>query len=133
MTAPVAPGVLDRVIAAVSREGKPRGDHMIEAYSMMANVARTATRKPDREMAEVFDCASRCIANETAMFMGAVEVMVEVVHALREANGIMLEMASALEAEVQSRREGELPRRIARDLEVVEEARAFVKKLAEPA
>lgn len=71
MTAPL----FQRIDEAVSREGKPRGDHMIEAYAMMAKAAGATTTKKDQQMEGVFDCASRCIANEKAMFDGLAEVV----------------------------------------------------------
>ena len=51
----------------MSRAGKPRGDHMAEAFDSMAAAAR-AGPKSGREMADVYDLAARCIRNETAMF-----------------------------------------------------------------
>lgn len=70
--------LIQRIEAAMSREGKPRGDHMVEGYAMMAKAARAATKKVDRLMSDVYDCASRCIANETAMFEGLAKLMPEV-------------------------------------------------------
>jgi hypothetical protein len=58
------------LVSAMSREGKPRGDHMIEAYRMLAVHARAATDENDRQLGEVYDCAARCIENETRMFEG---------------------------------------------------------------
>lgn len=67
--------LFEQIDQAVSREGKPRGDHMIEAYAMMAKAADATTTKKDQQMEGVFDCASRCIANEKAMFDGLAGVM----------------------------------------------------------
>ena len=67
--------LIQRIEAALSREGKPRGDHMIEAYAMMAKAAAATSTKEDQQMEGVFDCASRCIANEKAMFDGLAEVI----------------------------------------------------------
>lgn len=53
---------------AMSRDGQARGDHMVLAYGMMAKASAASGDEDERLMADVYNCASRCIANETAMF-----------------------------------------------------------------
>lgn len=60
--------LIERLEGAVSREGKPRGDHMIGAYAAFAVSALESGDEDQAELASVYDAASRCIANETAMF-----------------------------------------------------------------
>lgn len=74
--------LIRRVEVAMSRDGKLRGDHMIEAYAMMAKSAAASSTKRDQQMEGVYDCASRCIANETAMYQGLLDLMPEVLAAL---------------------------------------------------
>lgn len=64
----MTPSHIARVEAAMSREGKPRGDHMIEVFAMMAKAAKASGDEEQEALAEIYDLASRCIANETAMF-----------------------------------------------------------------
>lgn len=61
-----------RVESAMSREGKPRGDHMIEVFAAMAKAAKASGDEEQEALSDIYDLASRCIANETAMFDGLV-------------------------------------------------------------
>ena len=72
----------ERIKLAASREGKPRGDHMIEAYSIMA---RAAAARNNLRMEGVYDCVSSCIANETAMYQGLLDLVPVVLAALEDA------------------------------------------------
>lgn len=51
---------------------------------------------------------------------------------INEVRAMLTELADDLEAEIKGRAAGELPRRIARDLEVVQRARALIAKLDRP-
>lgn len=73
-----------RIAVAMSRDGKPRGDHMIEAYAMTSKAAAASSTRKDQQMEGVYDCASRCIANETAMYQGLLDLMPEVIAALAD-------------------------------------------------
>ncbi|QBX37245.1 hypothetical protein E4M02_02470 [Brevundimonas sp. S30B] len=75
------PELLKKLAAALSREGKPRGDHMIEAYAMMAKVAESSGDEDQVALASVFDCASRSIAAETAMFDGLKAAVADILDA----------------------------------------------------
>jgi hypothetical protein len=71
----VTPELTARAKAAMSRDGKPRGDHMIEVFAMMAKAAKAPGDEEQEALADIYDLASRCIANETAMFDGLVAVV----------------------------------------------------------
>lgn len=58
--------------AAISREGKPRGNHMIKVFAAMAKAAKASGDEEQEALADIYDLASLCIANETAMFDGLV-------------------------------------------------------------
>lgn len=68
MTEQISPEALARITAAMSREGKPRGDHMIEAFAMLERHAKASRSRQQKELGETYGCASVCIANETRMF-----------------------------------------------------------------
>lgn len=71
----MTPAQIARAKAAMSRDGKPRGDHMIEVFAMMAKAAKASGDEEQEALADIYDLASRCIANETAMFDGLVAVV----------------------------------------------------------
>lgn len=75
--------LIARLEAAMSREGKPRGDHMVEAFAMMSKASAASDDEFERPMADVYDTASRCIANETAMFDAVVAVASEAIAILK--------------------------------------------------
>lgn len=75
--------LIARLEAAMSREGKPRGDHMVEAFAMMSKASAASDDEFERLMADVYDTASRCIANETAMFSDLVAVASEAIAILK--------------------------------------------------
>lgn len=76
--------LIERLEAAMSRDGKPRGDHMIGAYAALAVSALESGDEDQAELASVYDAASRCIANETAMFDALSAVAAEAAAALRD-------------------------------------------------
>lgn len=86
MTADLS-ALIARLEAAVSRDGKPRGDHMVEAFAMMSKASAASTDEFERPMADVYDTASRCIANETAMFEGLAAIVPDVIAILRAKQG----------------------------------------------
>lgn len=76
-----------RIEAALSRDGKPRGDHMIGAYAAIAVSTLESDDDEHVELAGVYDTASRCIANELAMFDGLAKLMPEVIALLGNRSG----------------------------------------------
>lgn len=75
--------LIARLEAAMSRDGKPRGDHMVEAFSMMSKASVSSSDEFEKPMASVYDTASRCIQNETAMFEGLAAVTLEAIAILK--------------------------------------------------
>jgi hypothetical protein len=75
--------LIERLEAAMARDGKPRGDHMADGYALMARHAAASSSKQQKELGSTFDLASRCIANETAMFDGLCAVVRDVIAELK--------------------------------------------------
>lgn len=72
-----------RLEAALSRDGKPRGDHMAEVFALMASTLAASDNEKERLLSDVYDLASRCIANETKMFTELSAVTKEVIAILQ--------------------------------------------------
>lgn len=73
----------ERLEAAMSREGKPRGDHMIAAHQAIHDAWKNSDEQEARDLADLAIGNVHAIRAETAMFDALSAVAIEAVAALR--------------------------------------------------